>query len=72
LVQSPRDLGAARQTIPVRDLAAKLRITAALFGCASQKDRCARFHRVNPGSTFDLDRSYKWMQGRAQPRSARV
>jgi len=27
---------------------------------------------VNLGSTFDLGRSYKWMQGRAQPRSARV
>jgi hypothetical protein len=72
LVQSALDLGAARRTIPVRDLAAKLRITAALLGCASQKDLCARFHQVNPGSTFDLDRSYKWMQGRAQPRSTRV
>ena len=57
--------------VPVRDLAAKLRITAALLGCASQKDLCARFRRLNP-ATFDLDRSYKWMQGRAQPRSARV
>jgi hypothetical protein len=49
-----------------------LRITAALLGCASQKDLCARFHAVNPDTAFDLDRSYKWMQGRAQPRSARV
>jgi hypothetical protein len=62
----------ARRAVPVRDLAAKLRITAALLGCASQKDLCARFREVNPGTTFDLDRSYKWMQGRAQPRSARV
>ena len=72
MVQSAFDLGGARRTIPVRDFAAKLRITAALLGCASQKDLCARFHQVNPGSTFDLDRSYKWMQGRARPRSARV
>jgi hypothetical protein len=58
--------------VTVRDLAAKLRTTAALLGCASQKDLCARFHAVNPQTTFDLERSYKWMQGRAQPRSARV
>jgi hypothetical protein len=56
----------------VRDFASKLRITAALLGCASQKDLCAQFHKVNPGTTFDLERSYKWMQGRALPRSAKV
>ena len=56
----------------VRDFAAKLRITAAVLGCASQKELCAQFHRVNPGTTFDLDRSYKWMQGRALPRSAKL
>jgi adenylate cyclase len=56
----------------VREFAAKLRITAAVLGCASQKDLCAQFHRVNPGTTFDLDRSYKWMQGRALPRSAKL
>lgn len=72
MAQSVLDLGGARRTVPVRDLAAKLRITAALLGCASQKDLCARFHEVNAGTVFDLDRSYKWMQGRAQPRSARV
>jgi len=57
---------------PVRDLAEKLRVTAALLGCANQKELCAAFHRVNPNSDFDLERSYKWMQGRAVPRSARV
>ena len=56
----------------VREFAAKLRITAAVLGCASQKDLCAQFHRVNPGTTFDLERSYKWMQGRALPRSAKL
>src|SRR5215468_8636538 len=56
----------------VRDFAAKLRITAAALGCASQKDLCAQFLRVNPGTTFDLERSYKWMQGRALPRSAQL
>ena len=56
----------------VRDFGAKLRITAAALGCASQKDLCARFHGVNPGTIFELDRSYKWMQGRALPRSVRL
>jgi hypothetical protein len=56
----------------VRDFGAKLRITAAALGCASQKDLCARFREVNPGTTFELDRSHKWMQGRALPRSVRL
>src|SRR3712207_2088767 len=56
----------------VRDLPEKLRVTAALLGCANQKDLCAAFRRANPNSDFDLERSYKWMQGRAVPRSARV
>jgi hypothetical protein len=59
-------------TATVRDLASKLRITAAALGCSSQKDLCAQFREVNPGTTFDLERSYKWMQGRAQPRSAQI
>ena len=53
----------------VRDFGAKLRITAAALGCASQKDLCAPFREANPGTIFELDRSYKWMQGRALPRS---
>ncbi|MGH6898172.1 MAG: hypothetical protein ACREJ5_16760 [Geminicoccaceae bacterium] len=56
----------------VRDFGAKLRITALALGCASQKDLCARFREVNSGTTFELERSYKWMQGRALPRSARL
>ena len=56
----------------VRDFGAKLRITAAALGCASQKDLCARFREVNPGTTFELERSYKWMQRRALPRSVRL
>lgn len=56
----------------VRDFGAKLRITAAAFGCASQKELCARFRAVNPGTTFELGRSYKWIQGRALPRSSRL
>ena len=54
------------------DLAEKLRLTADLLGCASQKDLCAAFFAVNPATEFSLDRSYKWLQGRAQPRSGRI
>lgn len=56
----------------VRHLPEKLRVTAALLGCANQKDLCAVFRRVNPNTDFDLERSYKWMQGRTLPRSARL
>ena len=53
-------------------LAPKLRITAAALGCTTRKDLCARFHAVNPATGFDLDRSHKWIQGKAAPRSSRV
>jgi hypothetical protein len=53
-------------------LAAKLRITAELLGCASQKELCQRFRAVNPTTGFDVERSHKWMQGRAMPRDPRV
>lgn len=53
-------------------LPAKLRVTQELLGCASRKELCARFREVNPRTEFDLERSHKWMQGRARPRSARV
>ncbi len=59
----------SRGAAMIRDFGAKLRITAAALGCASQKDLCARFREANPGTIFELDRSYKWMQGRALPRS---
>ncbi len=54
------------------ELPAKLHLTQALFGCASRKELCARFRDVNPRTEFDLERSHKWMQGRAQPRNMRV
>lgn len=55
-----------------RTLAPKLRITAAALGCTTRKDLCARFHAANPATGFDLERSHKWMQGKAAPRSSRV
>lgn len=56
----------------VRDFAQKLRLTAALLGCRTQKDLCLHFRMVNPDTEFDLERSYNWVRGRSQPRSARV
>lgn len=59
--------------MPMRTaLPAKLRITATVLGCTRRKDLCARFRMANPGTEFDLERSHKWMQGRAAPRSSRV
>ena len=55
-----------------RDVAAKLRVTAALLDCAGQKELCAAFRRANPRTGFDLARSYKWIQGRSRPRSPQI
>ena len=54
------------------ELPTKLLVTQELLGCASRKELCARFRDVNPRTEFDLERSHKWMQGRAKPRSGRV
>lgn len=56
----------------VRNVAAKLRVTVARLGGVSQKELCVAFRQVNPHTEFHLDRSYKWTQGRALPRSAAV
>ena len=53
-------------------LAAKLLVTQQLLGCTTRKELCARFRDVNSRTEFDLERSHKWMQGRAKPRSVRV
>jgi hypothetical protein len=48
-----RLLGGARRTILVGDFAAKLRITAALLGCASQRDLCSEANETaNPLAAF--------------------
>ncbi len=54
------------------DLPAKLRVTAAALGCVTRKELCARFRAINPATHFDLERSHKWMQGKAEPRAASV
>ena len=52
-----------------RAFAQKLIFTAAALNCATRKELCARFRTVNPATEFELERSYKWLQGRALPRS---
>ncbi len=54
------------------DFAAKLRLTATALGCSGRKDLCARFRAVNPATHFDVERSSKWLQGRALPRSVQM
>lgn len=52
--------------------AQKLAVTAVLLGCSTRKELCARFRAANPATEFDLERSFKWMQGKALPRSMTV
>jgi len=56
----------------VSDLATKLHLTAVALGCNGRKELCVRFRNVNPNTHFDLERSHKWMQGRAAPRYPQV
>lgn len=50
------------------DFAWKLRLTAAMLGCAGRKGLCAAFRAANPATGFDLERAHKWLQGKALPR----
>ena len=52
--------------------ATKLRLTAAVLGCDSQKALCARFRVANPQTHFEPERAAKWLQGRATPRNRDV
>ncbi|TCH96371.1 hypothetical protein EJV46_20540 [Roseococcus sp. SYP-B2431] len=54
------------------EIAAKLTLTSQALGCGSHKELCGRFRAVNPTTYFDLQRSRKWMQGKAEPRFAEV
>ena len=55
-----------------RDIARKLRLTAAVLGTIGRKDLAAAFRRVNASTSFDTGRADKWLQGRAQPRELQV
>lgn len=55
-----------------RDIDGKLRLTAAVLGTITRKDLAAAFRRVNPRTSFDVERASKWLQGRAQPREQQL
>ena len=55
-----------------REIGRKLRLTAAALGTVTRKDLAAAFRRINPATSFDVDRADKWLQGRARPRELQV
>lgn len=55
-----------------RDIDGKLRLTAAVLGTITRKDLAAAFRRVNPATSFDVERASKWLQGRAKPREQQL
>ncbi len=54
------------------DIDRKLCLTAAIVGARTRKDLAAAFRRVNPRTSFDVERANKWLQGRARPREQQV
>nr|WP_314075955.1 hypothetical protein [uncultured Roseococcus sp.] len=54
------------------EIAEKLRLTMRALGCSSLKELCGRFRAANASTYFDLQRSQKWLQGKAEPRFAEV
>lgn len=54
------------------DLPRKLELTAEALGCGTLKELHARLLEVNPATTFDPERAYKWRQGRSTPRHMSV
>lgn len=54
------------------EIAAKLRLTTQALGCSTLKDLCGRFRAANASTYFELQRSQKWLQGKAEPRFAEV
>ncbi len=55
-----------------RDFPAKLALAAEVLGCRTQKELLAQLLVVNPETSFDPVRSYKWLQGRSTPRDPGV
>jgi hypothetical protein len=55
-----------------RDIDRKLRATTTALGLITRKDLAAAFRRANAATTFDIERAHKWLQGRSNPRDARL
>ena len=54
------------------DLPRKLELTAEALGCGTLKELHVRLLEINPATTFDPERAYKWRQGRSTPRHMSV
>lgn len=54
------------------EIADKLRLTMQALGCSGLKELCGRFRAANAATYFDVQRSQKWLQGRAEPRFPEV
>ncbi|MGO4675144.1 hypothetical protein AB4Z40_19800 [Bosea sp. 2YAB26] len=54
------------------NLALKLKLTALALGCPTNKELCARFAAVNPATLFVTQNAYKWLSGKAMPRTSSV
>ncbi len=63
----PERMARERPTL-VREFDRKLCLTAAALGCTTCKELAAAFRQVNERTSFGVERAYKWLQGRAQPR----
>jgi len=55
-----------------RDFPRKLALASEALGCGTMKELLARVLAVNPATGFDLQRAYKWQQGRSTPRDPDV
>lgn len=54
------------------NLALKLKLTALALGCPTNKELCARFAAINPATLFVTQNAYKWLSGKAMPRTSSV
>lgn len=55
-----------------QDFSRKLTLAAETLGCGTMKELLARLLAANPATGFDLQRAYKWLQGRSTPRDPGV
>ncbi|KUL94068.1 hypothetical protein DK26_20385 [Bosea sp. WAO] len=55
-----------------RHLALKLRLTSLVLCCSTHKELCARFATGNRTTQFVPQNAYKWLSGKAMPRSSSV
>lgn len=59
-------------SLGTQELAGKLHLTQLALGCPTLKELAARFSRANPHTAFTVQSAYKWLSGRATPRSSSV